>query len=101
MKIVKKLPTRYKKLGIIGQMHIYNIGGKAVGYKKLGKGYAKGISGYSSSNKWNDLGISLRKLGIEVNAGGNMFRSYHIPKNAFVGKTRSQIIKLQKVGYTK
>ena len=95
LKTVKKLPTKYKRLGVSRKKNMkgvfFNQGGEAVGYV-----YSNALKEWIVSKKWSWQGLALRSMGFEVNAGGNLFRHYTLPKNAFVGKTKLQIIKLQR-----
>jgi len=97
---MKEYKSKPKKLGVrLGKVSygkgdtgwdVYNKNGVAYVVKSshLGKRWLV-------SKKHIGMGYMLKKLGIEFTATGQIFRHYTLPKNAFYGKTRKQIIKLQ------
>lgn len=87
---VKLGTVNYGSRGNKDAWEIYNKNGIAYAVK-----YSKGGRRWLVSKEHIAMGYMLRKLGIEAGAGGNIFRHYTLPKNAFYKKTRKQIIKLQ------
>lgn len=91
-------------LGIVkygnSKIRIYNIGGKAMSCaKSQSKLYINRTGNkYICSYKHIGMGYMLRKLGIESNTGGQIFKHYSINRKTFRGLNRNQIIKLQKGG---
>lgn len=99
---MKEFKTKPKNLGVkLGTVNygsrgnrdaweVYNKNGVAYAVK-----YSKGGRRWLVSKEHIAMGYMLKKLGIEFNAGGGIFRHYTLPKNVFNGKTRKQIIKIQ------
>lgn len=99
MKIYKTKPKNLGvRLGIVDYgsrgnkdaWEVYNKNGVAYAVK-----YSKAGRRWLVSKEHIAMGYMLKKLGIEFSATGQIFRHYTLPKNAFNGKTRKQIIKLQ------
>jgi hypothetical protein len=90
MKDFKKKPTMGVKLGTVDDWEIRNVNGRAYAIK-----YNTHTKTWFVSDNHIGMGYMLRRLGIEAAAGGNIFRHYTLPKNAFKGKNREEIIALQ------